>query len=320
MNGVDWGAIQALAQRADSTEAVTLYTTFTRDGQQAIIEGAMATAAGQVVAGEARERNYFDASVTSADFDMSFLAYLIPGITDLRGKLGADLRFSGTPDYVVPSGGILVEDVASPWTTSRRATSWDSQFVSVNERRLGRDRPQDSRPVRQRGYFGRGAHARGHERLGTRRELAHAAPPGPQHCQARQSDLLRLGLHVGQGGLPGALQPDRHRDRGHHPQGHPYRLPRERDDGRVRAALHPLPPARGHPPADAGELFARARPRHGLARDARGRAPARLRRDRRGHHARPGRRRHRRSTSSARALTRCSGTSTWTRATTSSRS
>ena len=136
MNGVDWGALQTLVRRADSTQAVTMYTTFTRDGQQAIIEGAIATSAGQVVDGRARERNYFDATVTSQDFDMSFLGYFIPGITDLRGKLGADLRFSGTPAYVVPSGGILVEDVGITVDYLQTRYFVDSQFVSVDERRL----------------------------------------------------------------------------------------------------------------------------------------------------------------------------------------
>ena len=136
MNGVDWGAIQTLVQRGDSTQAVSAYTTFTRDGQQAVIEGSIATAAGQVVAGEPRERNYFDADVTSEDFDMSFLSYFIPGITDLRGKLGADLHFAGTPAYIVPSGGILVEDVGITVDYLQTRYFVDSQFVSVNERRL----------------------------------------------------------------------------------------------------------------------------------------------------------------------------------------
>ena len=136
INGVDWGAIQTLVRREDSSRAVTLYTTFTRDGQQAIIDGTLATSPGQVVDGRPRERNYFDATVTSEDFDMSFLSYFIPGITDLRGKLGADLRFSGTPAYIVPSGGILVEDVGITVDYLQTRYFVDSQFVSVNERRL----------------------------------------------------------------------------------------------------------------------------------------------------------------------------------------
>ena len=136
VNGVDWGAIQALVTRADSTQAVTLYTTFSRFGQQAIVDAQLATAAGQVVDGEARPAQYFNATVTSEDFDMSFLSYFIPGITDLQGKLGADLHFFGTPDDITPEGGILVNDVGITVDYLQTRYFADNQFLSVDSRLL----------------------------------------------------------------------------------------------------------------------------------------------------------------------------------------
>ena len=136
MNGVDWGAIQTLVTREDSTEAVVLYTTFSRYGQQAVIDAALATANGQRVDGEARPANYLDAKITSENFDMSFLGYLIPGITDLQGKLGADLHIYGTPETMTPEGGLLVDEVGVTVDYLKTRYFVDSQYVKINGRRL----------------------------------------------------------------------------------------------------------------------------------------------------------------------------------------
>ncbi len=136
MNGVDWGAIQTLVTREDSTEAVVMYTTFSRYGQQAVIDASLATATGQVVDGKPRPANYIDARITSETFDMSFLGYLIPGITDLQGKLGADLHIFGTPETLTPEGGILVDEVGVTVDYLKTRYFVDSQFVRINSRRL----------------------------------------------------------------------------------------------------------------------------------------------------------------------------------------
>ncbi len=136
MNGVDWGAIQTLVTRVDSTEAVAMYTTFSRYGQQAVIDVTLATGAGQVVAGEPRPANYLDAKVTSEDFDMSFLSYFIPGITDLRGKLGADLHIYGTPETMTPEGGLLIDELGCTVDYLKTRYFVDSQYVRINGRRL----------------------------------------------------------------------------------------------------------------------------------------------------------------------------------------
>ena len=136
VNGVDWGAIQGLVTRADSTEAVAAYVTFSRYGQQAIIDAQLATATGQEIGGQPRPRNYFDSRITSQDFDMSFLSYFIPGITDLQGKLGADLHLYGTPDAITPEGGILVDEVGITVDYLQTRYFVDSQYVSIDSRLL----------------------------------------------------------------------------------------------------------------------------------------------------------------------------------------
>ncbi len=136
MNGVDWGAIQTLVTREDSTEAVVLYTTFSRYGQQAVIDASLATGAGQVVDGKPRPANYLDARVTSEDFDMSFLSYFIPGITNLQGKLGADLHIFGTPETMTPEGGLLIDKLGVTVDYLKTRYFVDSQYVRINGRRL----------------------------------------------------------------------------------------------------------------------------------------------------------------------------------------
>ena len=136
VNGVDWGALQTLATLPAETEALTTYTTFTRLGQQAVLDGAVALRDGVRVAGAPRPRNYFDARLASDRFDMSFLSYFIPGITDLEGALGADLHVYGTPDDMTPEGGILVDDCALTIDYLQTRYFIDSQYVRIDERIL----------------------------------------------------------------------------------------------------------------------------------------------------------------------------------------
>lgn len=137
VNEVDWGSLSALIASDDlDTAALTSYVTFSRLGQVAVLDGAVALAEGVTVGGLPRPAGYFDASLTSEDFDMSFLSYFVPGIVDLRGKLGADLRVYGTPEAPVPEGGILVDDCALTVQYTGTRYFVDSQFVAIDRRML----------------------------------------------------------------------------------------------------------------------------------------------------------------------------------------
>ena len=137
VNDVDWGALSALVASDDlDTAALTTYLTFTRLGQAAVLDAAVALRDGVRVAGEPRDAGYFDAALTSEGFDMSFLSYFVPGIEDLRGKLGADLHVYGTPDEPIPEGGILVDDCALTVLYTGTRYYVDSQFVAIDRRAL----------------------------------------------------------------------------------------------------------------------------------------------------------------------------------------
>ena len=137
VNGVDWGALSALVASDNlDTAALTSYVTFSRLGQVAVLDGEVALADSVRVGGAYRDAGYFDATLTSEDFDMSFLTYFVPGIRDLRGKLGADLRVYGTPEAPVPEGGILVDDCALTVVYTGTRYYVDSQFVALGRRML----------------------------------------------------------------------------------------------------------------------------------------------------------------------------------------
>ena len=136
MNGVDWGALQTLVRQPEASDPLSVYTTFSRLGQQAILDGQVALQDGTVIGGQARPAQYFDARFTSEDFDMSFISYFVPGVNDLVGKLSADLRVRGTPDAPVPSGGLLVDDCALTIDYTKTRYFVDSQYVSIDERIL----------------------------------------------------------------------------------------------------------------------------------------------------------------------------------------
>ena len=135
-NGVDWGALQMLVTLPHPGEPLAVYTTFSRAGQQAVLDGVVALQDGVSVGGQVRPRNYFDASLTSSDFDMSFLGYFIPGITDLEGEIAAAVRVYGTPDAPVPEGGVLVEECALTIDYLKTRYFVDSQFVRIDARSL----------------------------------------------------------------------------------------------------------------------------------------------------------------------------------------
>ena len=136
MNGVDWGALQILVDQSTQRDPLTMYTTFSRLGQQAVVDVAVALEDGIIIDGQPRPQQYFDAALTSSGFDMSFIGYLVPGITDLVGELTADLRVRGTPDNPVPSGGLLVDECALTIDYLQTRYFVDSQYVSINERIL----------------------------------------------------------------------------------------------------------------------------------------------------------------------------------------
>ncbi len=136
VNGVDWGALQTLIDLADEQSPLVTYTTFSRLGQQAILDATLAPKDGVIIDGEPRPAQYFDAKLQSEDFDMSFLSYFIPGITDLRGKLGANLHVFGTPKNMTPEGGILVDDCALTIDYLKTRYFIDSQYVTINDRLL----------------------------------------------------------------------------------------------------------------------------------------------------------------------------------------
>lgn len=136
VNGVDWGAIQNLITLEDKNAPLGVYTTFSRQGQQAVLDATVALQDGVRIEGKERPAQYFDAYLNSEDFDMSFISYFVPGITDLRGKLGADLHVSGTPDNMVPEGGILVDDCAVTVNYTQTRYFTNNQYLTIDERIL----------------------------------------------------------------------------------------------------------------------------------------------------------------------------------------
>ncbi len=136
INDVDWGALQALVTLPDPGRPATVYTTFSRLGQQAVLDASIALRDSVLVGGEPRPAQYFDAKLGSENFDMSFLGYLIPGIMDLRGRLGADLHVSGTPDDMVPEGGIQIDAAALTIDYLKTRYFIDGQYVSIDARSL----------------------------------------------------------------------------------------------------------------------------------------------------------------------------------------
>ncbi|MFK8056722.1 MAG: translocation/assembly module TamB domain-containing protein [Saprospiraceae bacterium] len=136
VNDVDWGAIQNLITLENKNSPLGVYTTFSRKGQQAVLDATIALQDGVVIEGKERPAQYFDAYLNSDDFDMSFISYFVPGITDLQGKLGADLHVKGTPDNMIPDGGILIDDCALTINYTQTRYFADSQFLSIDERIL----------------------------------------------------------------------------------------------------------------------------------------------------------------------------------------
>ncbi len=136
VNSVDWGAFQNLITLENKNSPLGIYTTFSREGQQAVLDATVALQDGVEINGQQRPAQYFDAFFNTEDFDMSFISYFVPGITDLRGKLGADLHVFGTPDNMVPEGGILVDDCALTINYTQTRYFVDSQYVSIDERTL----------------------------------------------------------------------------------------------------------------------------------------------------------------------------------------
>lgn len=136
VNEVDWGSFQNLVTLDNKNSPLGVYTTFSRQGQQAVLDASVALQDGVVINGQERKAQYFDAFLTSDNFDMSFISYFVPGITDLRGKLGADLHVFGTPDNMTPDGGILIDDCALTINYTQTRYFVDSQYVSINDRIL----------------------------------------------------------------------------------------------------------------------------------------------------------------------------------------